>query len=448
MNKLTVGFEVHQPFRIRRDMFWNPIYRGYLEERFIDMKVNREIFEKVRRRCYVPATSIILEEIERGEEEGRDVKFFFSISGTFLEQAEKWGRDVIELFQQLSYTHNVEFLAQTYYHSVTSMWEDLTEWRDQVKEHAELIRSYFKQTPRTFENTELLTNNRIIDEAGKMGFNAILSEGIERELRGKNPNYVYKHKDSDVSILFRNYRLSDDIAFRFSNKAWDQYPLTADKFSSWVKSTPGQNGLIFVDYETFGEHHDQSTGILEFLRWLPSSLNREGVSMTLPKEVSKDVYDNFEFQGTTSWADIRKDESSWLGNIMQWAYDDMVRRSEMPSKELGKERLKLWKYFTTSDNYYYMFLGEGGPAEVHSYFNAFGSPIDAFINEFFAINVFLDEELHKLNVKNEPYFFTLMDKRSSVAWNQKEFMEILKREPKFKSHEANLRRWLDDAQEN
>ncbi len=187
MNKLTVGFEVHQPFRIRRDMFWNPIYRGYLEERFIDMKVNREIFEKVRRRCYVPATSIILEEIERGEEEGRDVKFFFSISGTFLEQAEKWGRDVIELFQQLSYTHNVEFLAQTYYHSVTSMWEDLTEWRDQVKEHAELIRSYFKQTPRTFENTELLTNNRIIDEAGKMGFNAILSEGIERELRGKNP---------------------------------------------------------------------------------------------------------------------------------------------------------------------------------------------------------------------------------------------------------------------
>ncbi|BDB97857.1 alpha-amylase [Saccharolobus caldissimus] len=442
MKRIIIGFEVHQPFRVRRDFFWNPRFRQGLEDRFFDTETNREIFERIKKHCYIPATNIILESIEKAEEEGREVKYFFSISGTFLEQAERWGKDVIELFQQLSYTHKVEFLAQTYYHSITSLWEDKSEWREQVKMHKEIIKSYFREDPITFENTELITNKEIIEEAERMGFKMFISEGTEKNLKGRSPNYVYRLRGHNISLLFRNFRLSDDIAFRFSKRDWDQYPLTASKFADWISISEGNVGLIFVDYETFGEHHKEDTGILHFLRWLPIELGKRGVEMTLPREVYNDAYNEIDIEHTTSWADIEKNEKSWLGNIMQWAYDDAVRRAEMPSKELGNEYLKVWRYFTTSDNYYYLFLGSGGPAEVHSYFNAFGSPIDAFINEFYAITVFLHEELAKLNIMNEPYIFTREGKRASIAWNYKEFMEIIMRDERFKDHMKHLKEWL------
>ncbi|MEM0293798.1 MAG: glycoside hydrolase family 57 protein [Saccharolobus sp.] len=442
MKRIIIGFEIHQPFRIRKDFFWNPRFRQGLEDRFFDTELNRGIFERIARNCYIPATSIILESIEEAEKEGKEVKYFFSISGTFLEQAERWGKDVIELFQQLSYTHKVEFLAQTYYHSITSLWEDKSEWIEQVKMHKETIKSYFGQEPTTFENTELLVNRKIVEEVEKMGFKAIIAEGTEKNLKGKGPNYVYKLKGNNISILFRNYRLSDDVAFRFSNKAWDQYPLTASKYADWIRESEGNVGLVFIDYETFGEHHKRDTGILDFLKWLPIELANRNIELVLPKEVYNDTYSEIELDTTTSWADIEKNEKSWLGNIMQWAYDDMVRRSEMPSKELGKEYTRIWRYFTSSDNYYYLFLGTGGPAEVHSYFNAFGSPIDAFINEFYAISTFLHEELDKLKIKNEPYIFTLENRRGPIAWNEREFMEIIMRDEKFKHHLNNLKEWL------
>ncbi len=442
MKRIIIGFEVHQPFRIRRDFFWNPRFRQSLEDRFFDTEMNREIFERIKRNCYIPATTTILNSIENAEEEGRDVKYFFSLSGTFLEQAERWGKEVIDLFQQLAYTHKVEFLSQTYFHSVTGLWEDKTEWREQVKMHKKLIESYFKQTPVTFENTELITNKSIIEEAEKFGFKNVILEGTESNLKGRSPNYIYRLKGHEISILFRNYRLSDDIAFRFSNKKWDQYPLTASKFADWISMSEGNVGLIFIDYETFGEHHKADTGILEFLEWLPKELNNRGVEMVLPKEVHNDAYNEIDITQTSSWADIEKNEKSWLGNIMQWAYDDAVRRAEMPSKELGSDYLKVWRYFTTSDNYYYLFLGSGGPAEVHSYFSSFGSPIDAFINEFYAILTFLHEELAKLNIKNEPYIFMVNGRRSSIAWNEKEFMEVIMRDEKFKEHLKYLKEWL------
>jgi len=447
MKRIILGFEVHQPFRIRRDFFWNPRFRQSLEDRFFDTERNKDIFERIKKNCYIPATNIILNSIERAEEEGKDVKYFFSISGTFLEQAERWGREIIDLFQQLAYTHKVEFLAQTYYHSVTGLWEDKSEWREQIKMHRDAIKSYFGQYPTTFENTELITKRDIIEEAERMGFKMMLSEGTSRNLRGRSPNYVYKLKGHEIRILFRNYILSDDIAFRFSNPNWDQYPLTASKYADWISKSEGNVGLIFVDYETFGEHHKEHTGILEFLKWLPIELENKGVEMMMPKDVYNDVYDEIEISHTTSWADIEKDEKSWLGNIMQWAYDDAVRRAEMPSRELGNEYLRVWRYFTTSDNYYYLYLGHGSPAEVHSYFNAFGSPIDAFINEFYTISTFIHEEINKLNIKNEPYIFMLGDKRASIAWNEKEFMEIVMRDERFKTHLKNLRQWLGNEKD-
>jgi len=441
MRHVSIGFEVHQPFRIRKDFLWNPMYRSEVLSKYFDDSLNKEVFERVKRKCYVPATKIILEEIERGENEGYDVKFFYSISGTFVEQAEKWGREVIELLQQLSHTRKVEFLSQTYYHSVTSLWADLDEWREQVKKHIELIKELFDQNPVTFENTELITNFRIAKEVEKMGFKAIVTEGKESLLKGRSPNHVYRVKGTNLSLFLRNYRLSDDIAFRFSNRNWDQYPLTAKKFADWVSCSEGDTGMIFVDYETFGEHHWTESGILDFLRWLPRELTRAGVKMVLPREVYRNVYDEIPLDQTVSWADVNKDESSWLGNIMQWAFDEMVRRTEMLAKELGGDYIKAWRYFTTSDHYYYMFLGSGGPAEVHSYFNSFNSPIDAFINEFYAITLFQEEMRNKLGINNEPFIFNVNGQRGKEVWTLKQFYEVLKNHPEYKEFEKYVKEW-------
>lgn len=441
MQKLMLGFEVHQPFRIRRDYFWNPRIRGNLMERFFDTELNREVFERAKKKCYLPATKILLEEIESAEKEGREVSFFFSISGTFLEQAEMWGKDVLELFKQLASTNRVEFLAQTYYHSVTSMWEDLYEWREQVKDHREAIKSYFGKDPKTFENTELLMNRKIAEESEKLGFKAVITEGRE-DISGGNPNRIFKLKGSELKIFLRNYRLSDDIAFRFSDTKWDQYPLTAEKFSRWISESQGKVGLVFIDYETFGEHHWPESGILEFLKWLPRELTKKGIKLVTPQDMISEDGEELDFHSTISWADINKDESSWLGNIMQWAYDDSVRRGEMLARNFGNELLKAWRYFTISDNYYYLYIGESSPMTVHNYFNSFNSPIDAFINEFYAISQFNFELLKKARINKEPFVFMKKGKRGPIAWDKKTFEEIIKRNPQFSDMKKYLQDWL------
>ncbi|MGC9104996.1 MAG: glycoside hydrolase family 57 protein [Thermoprotei archaeon] len=446
MRKVAIGFEVHQPFRIRRDFFWNVRYRGSPLERFFDNELNRDIFERVKRKCYVPATKIVLESIEEAEEQGKEVRFFYSVSGTFLEQAERWGKEVLDLFRQLASTKRVEFLAQTYYHSVTSLWDDLTEWKEQVEMHVEAVRSLIGYNPTAFENTELIFNRRIAEEVSDMGFRVILAEGKESTLRGRSPNYPYRLSDLPLTVLFRNYRLSDDVAFRFSNPKWDQYPLTAEKFATWIALSEGYSGLIFVDYETFGEHHWPETGILDFLRWLPRELTKRGVEMVTPSMLANESYDEIEVMDTSSWADVRKDESAWLGNIMQWAYDEAVRRGEMLAKKLGGEWLKAWRYFTTSDHYYYMFVGEGGPMEVHSYFSSFNTPLDAFINEFFAITTFVEDMRRELNVKGEPFYFVKGLKRGPVAWTWEDFQKIVKRSEKYKEFEEYAEEWRKNVE--
>ncbi|BBD71838.1 alpha-amylase [Sulfodiicoccus acidiphilus] len=442
MKHVAIGFEVHQPFRVRRDYFWNPRYRGDLVERFFDETRNRDIFERVKRNCYVPATKIILEEIDRAEEEGVDLKFFFSLSGTLLEQVERWGSDFLELLRELRYTKKVEFLGQTYYHSITGTWEDKTEFREQVKQHIALMKDLLDYSPSIFENTELLTDRSIAKEVEGLGFRGIVLEGKESTLKGRSPNRPYKLKGGNISLLFRNYRLSDDVAFRFSNKSWDQYPLTAEKFAGWISQSEGYYALIFVDYETFGEHHSRQTGILDFLRWLPRELERRAVETVVPSDVVNESIEEMDLDSLSSWADVRKDESGWLGNQMQRAYDELVLRSELPSKELGGEFLRTWRYFTTSDNYYYMYVGEGGPAEVHSYFNAYDSPVEAFINEFYALSRLLEEELKSLNIDREPFFFYKGNRKFNVAWNEKQVEEILHRDQSLRDHQRFVKEWL------
>jgi len=435
VEEVVIGFEVHQPYRIRKDAFWNPRFRGNLIDKYFDNQLNREVFERALKKCYLPATRIILRNIEEGEKEGREYKFFYSISGTFLEQAEKWGKELLDLFKQLVSTKKVEFLAQTYYHSITSLWPNKDEWREQVKEHVQAIKEIIGFSPVTFENTELLTSNEIIDEVEKLGFKVMISEGKDYD-----PNKVYRRKG--IRILLRNFRLSDDIAFRFSLRTWDQYPLTARKFAEWIKNSNGELVLIFVDYETFGEHHWPETGILDFLDWLPKELGARGVKMKLPLEYSNREGEEISFRSIVSWADIEKDQTSWLGNQLQYAYDEAVRRAEMLAKELGGEFLKTWRYFTTSDHYYYLYTGKESPMEVHAYFSHFDSPIHAFIDEFYAINRFTEEMLRTLNINREPFFIIKDGKEYAIVWNEKQFQEVLSKNPELNYIERYIREWL------
>ncbi|BCU66713.1 alpha-amylase [Sulfolobales archaeon HS-7] len=446
MKSVTIGFEVHQPFRVRKNSFWEPVLNSEVSlEKYFDVRLNREIMERVTEKCYLPASRIILESIENGENEGYDVKYFFSVSGVFLEQAERWFPELIDIFKQLASTKKIEFLGQTYYHSVTSLWEDLSEWREQVEMQRMTIKDLFDVNPITFENTELITNDRIVNEAEKLGFKSIIIEGKESIVR--NPNYVYKVKGRDLLLLLRNYRLSDDIAFRFSSRNWDQYPLTADKYATWVEFSEGNNATIFVDYETFGEHHPQESGIMDFLYHLPRELMKRKIKMRMPSELGGESYSEIvPPREYSSWADIEKNETSWLGNQMQWAYDEVVRRGEYPAKELGGEFLKVWRYFTTSDNYYYLFTGSGGPAEVHNYFSYFQSPIEGFINEFFAINDFTKELVSRVKGQN-PFYFYKNGRKFAIVWNCNEVNEVKKRDEKvFKNHEKYLVEWNECAE--
>ncbi|HMK46449.1 MAG TPA: glycoside hydrolase family 57 protein, partial [Methanocella sp.] len=307
MTKLCIGFEVHQPYRL------DPEFRTKNGENpgslYFSSK-NREILERVAEKCYIPATRTVLENMDEG------FKCAFSISGTAVEQLERWSPDTLELFRQVARHKNAEFLAQTYYHSVASLFYDLREFEEQVRQHKKLMKTVFAVEPRILENTEFIFNNRVARSAEKLGFKAVYTEGVERVLGWRSPNYVYSC--GNTRLLLRNYALSDDIAFRFSDRQWDQYPLTAGKFAAWVAGSPGDYVNIFVDYETFGEHHWADSGILDFLKWLTPECQSNGVEFILPSEAADlEPRDELDIRETISWADVEKDASAWLGNTIQ-----------------------------------------------------------------------------------------------------------------------------------
>jgi len=324
---------------------------------------NKEILRKVINKCYIPATQIVLDGLDSG------FKCAFSFSGTLVEQLERWGKDALDLFKQVAEHRNSEILAQTYYHSLASLFEDKSEFEEQILLHMKCMREVFGVNPVVFENTEFVFNNSIARTAKKLGFRAVFTEGVERVLGWRSPNYVYSC--NGVKILMRNYILSDDIAFRFSSSL-----LTADKFANWLAATPGDCINIFVDYETFGEHHWKESGILEFLRWLPTECERSGVEFATPSELSeldsKDEVDVDDF-ATISWADVEKDTSAWLGNEMQQTAFRKVERAKVYAEHYCKS---IWRYLQTSDHYYYMATKQGASGEVHTYFsqqNAFSA---------------------------------------------------------------------------
>lgn len=378
MTSLCMYFQMHQPFRLRR--FWPDARSGFF--RYFDERSNREIFERVAQKCYIPANRALLESLDEHKGEFR---FSLSITGTLLEQCELWGKEVTESFRQLAETGAVEILEETFYHSLSSLFEDKTEFIEEVKEHREIISDLLGFKPQVFRNTELLYNNTIAKIASELGYKAILTEGADHMLEGRSPNILYKAKGSGLPILFRNYKLSDDIGYRFSARWWEGYPLTAEKWASWASGIKEDCINIFMDYETFGEHQWKDTGIFEFMEKLPAEVLRNGLEFSTPSEIVNKYSPVAEIDvgdfSTISWADMERDTSAWLGNDMQRRCFEEIKLLEPFVKRTGDpEILRIWKHLLTSDHYYYMCTKWLGDGDVHSYFSVHSTPFEAAVN--------------------------------------------------------------------
>jgi alpha-amylase len=389
MASVCFYFQVHQPFRLRRYSVFDtdPFY--------FDAEANRAVCEKVAAKCYRPATRTILDLVRRHQ--GR-FRVAFSITGTALEQLELWAPDVLDMFRQLAVTGCCEFLGETSHHSLAFLYSR-EEFAEQVARHDEQIRRNFDQQPTIFRNTELTYGNDLAAHIGALGrYDAILCEGVDRLLGYRSPNYIYVPPGGQgdlaqarVKLLLKNYRLSDDIAFRFSDRAWPQWPLTADRFAHWVNQINGDGYLcnLFMDYETLGEHQWKDTGIFQFLDVLPEKIfdvNPGENDFCTPAEAVEryapvGVYD---VPYTTSWADTERDLSAWLGNAMQENAAAELYRLEQPVKArhaAGDEYiLEDWRKLTTSDHLYYMCTKWWADGDVHTYFSPYDSPYDAYIN--------------------------------------------------------------------
>jgi len=389
MTSICFYFQVHQPFRIRNYSFFDI---GWNHDYFDDPK-NREILNKVADKCYLRTNQKMLELIERHK--GR-FRISYSISGTAIEQFEKYRPDVLQSFINLANTGCVEFLAETYYHSL-SFVHSKQEFKRQVDKHTGLIKKYFNQTPSTFRNTELIYNNELAAFIEGLGFKGILCEGVDRLLAGRSPNFLYRPVigSPEVKLLLKNHLLSDDIAFRFSDRGWAQFPLTADKFANWVYQVAGHGETInlFMDYETFGEHQWESTGIFDFLDQMPGQiLNHPDFNFKTPSEVveaypTRGIYDAHDF---ISWADTERDLSAWLSNSMQReAFRQVYSLEEKIKACSDKELLCDWEKMQTSDHYYYMCTKFWNDGDVHKYFSPYDSPYDAYM---YFMNAFSDLE--------------------------------------------------------
>lgn len=371
-------FQVHQPYRIRHYTFFNI---GQNHQYFDDEK-NRAILNKVADKCYLPANNLMLELISKY---GGKFRITYSISGVALEQFEYWRPDVLESFKQLASTGCVEFLGETYYHSLSFVFNK-EEFKKQVNQHKQAIKQYFKQTPKSFRNTELIYNNELAWYLEQMGYKAVLCEGTDFLLQGRNPNFIYRAPNVEkIKTLLKNYKLSDDIAFRFSDRNWCEWPLTAEKFASWVHATAGNGELInlFMDYETIGEHQWKESGIFDFIYHLPEYILKHPdfdfltVSEAADRYEVRDVYDAHHF---ISWADSERDLSAWIGNPMQnEAISKIYELDKWVYKTKNNQLIDTWKKMLTSDHFYYMTTKFWQDGDVHKYFSPYDSPYDAYV---------------------------------------------------------------------
>lgn len=372
---LVLYFQVHQPLRLRRFNFFD-VGSG---SAYFDDRLNQEILERIARNCYLPTNMLLLKLIKKNP----GLRIAFSISGITLDQLEQHTPEVLHSFRALAETGCVEFLAETQYHSLACMIPG-QEFEEQIVEHSEKLFQHVGVRPTVFRNTELIYNDAIGRRVAGLGFKGIYCDGIEKILGYRSPHHLYEHPDeSHLKILLRNYRLSDDIAFRF--RQGDQ-SLTADQYLSWLNGIPAGQSLVNVamDYETFGEHQKKSSGIFSFLEELFTKLsNSENLRMTTPSEAieREKSKETLSVPVHVSWADRERDLSAWLGNpIQQDAFETLIGLKDKVRRTNDPLLLKCWRLLQTSDHFYYMSTKKGDDGNVHSYFSPYPSPYEAFIN--------------------------------------------------------------------
>lgn len=394
MLNIVFYFQVHQPYRLRH---FNVMDIGTGTSIFDDV-LNKSVMQKVAQKCYLPTNKLLLDLIK--QHDGR-FKIAYSITGTAIEQFKLYAPEVLDSFKELVETGCVELLGETYYHSLSFLF-DINEFLAQVQMHRELMKQEFGYFTETFRNTELIYQNSLSDIVYEIdGFKTVITEGVDRILDWRSPLYAYKNYSKTMNLLLKYYKLSDDIAFRFSNREWPEFPLTVPKFVKWVdhltlseQENRNQFLNLFMDYETFGEHQWAETGIFDFMKHLPTEvLKRKHLGFITPKEAID--YANYQqeslsFTQPVSWADEQRDLSAWLENDMQrnaieTLYELLNRVKETNDKEL----LRQIRLLTTSDHFYYMCTKYFQDGDVHKYFSPYDSPDQAYI---YFINALADIE--------------------------------------------------------
>lgn len=381
MTSVCLYFEVHQPLRLKHFSVFDIGTHADLSSYYFNDKLNQEIFEKVAKKCYLPTNKVLYDLIRK-----YDDKFCvsFSLTGTFIEYCQQYMPSVLDSFKELFATGAVDIMEETYYHSLSSLFENLDEFEEQIKMHRKTMKKIFHFTPKIFRNTETIYDNRIAKKIVEMGYKGIITEGTDNILHGRSPNYLYKPVNSSLKVLLRNYKLSDDIGFRFSSKNWSEFPLTADKYARWLSQCKGDLINLFLDYETFGEHQWSDTGIFDFLRYLPEKvLSYENLDFTTVSNAIEryEPVGEIDAPQTISWADEDRDVSTWLGNRMQIACFNEIKNIGRYIKRNGnKKLLKIWRSLQTSDHLYYCSTKGLADGDVHAYFNPYESPYDGFIN--------------------------------------------------------------------
>ncbi|MBQ0151261.1 MAG: glycoside hydrolase family 57 protein [Bacteroidales bacterium] len=383
---ICLYFQVHQPTRLR-------LYRFFdigKDSHYYDDFANRTILKRIAQKCYLPMNELLLESIK--ESKGA-FKVAFSISGSAIEQFERYAPEVIDSFRELAQTGCVEFLCETYNHSLASLASP-AEFKHQVLKHKAVIQKTFGVEPKAFRNTELIYSDTIGAGVYELGFKTMLTEGARHIMGWKSPNYVYSNAiKSGLKLLLRNYTLSDDIAFRFSDRQWQSWPLTAEKYLESLAAADGDIVNLFMDYETFGEHQAADCGIFDFMRALPRVVLADGgYKFVTPSEAAKSLkaVDSLDVPEAISWADEERDVTAWLGNeLQQDAYNKLYSLTEKLS--ILNDAM-LWEDFghlQASDHFYYMCTKFFSDGEVHKRFNPYDTPYEAFINYMNVLSDFM-----------------------------------------------------------
>ena len=423
MKAICFYFQIHQPFRLKRYRFFDIGNDHYYYDDF----ANDDIITRIAQRSYIPAAETLLRMIEAGNGKFRCA---LSISGTALEQFEQYVPEFIDLLKKLADTGCVEFLAETYAHSLSSL-ADPEEFANQVKVHDEKIKELFGQTPKVLRNTELIYCDDLAPQILAMGYKGVITEGAKHILGWKSPNYVYCAASAPkLKILLKNDKFSDDISDRFSNTAWDEYPLTADKYIDWIASTPAEEQIInlFMNLEVFGDFQPRETGIFQFLEALPRFAEERGIEFWTPTTVVSKLKPVAELSimHPISWADEARDTSAWLGNKLQnEAFNKLYSVSERVRLCEDRRLKQDWYYLQASDHFFYMSTKNMHDGSVHSHFSPYDTPFDAFTNY---MNVLADfivrvEEQYPMSIDNDELSSLLTTIR-----NQEREIEVLNKE--------------------